>query len=131
MIKQTFDVDGYWKVVIFWNLDYHFFDDVELELRMIGFPNVAIEEVKETMLSREAKAVTCSVTHQHTSVVIFNHHDSKADYINSIVHEAEHVKQAILKAYDVEDMGEAPAYTIGYIVKKMWEVFNKFLQITK
>lgn len=127
MIKQKFGVDGYWEVVIYWDLDYHFFDDVELELRMIGFPNVAIEEVKETMLSGEAKAVTCSVTHQHTSIVIFNHHDSKTDYINSIVHEAEHIKQAILKAYDVEDIGEAPAYTIGYIVKKMYEVFNAFI----
>jgi CRISPR/Cas system type I-B associated protein Csh2 (Cas7 group RAMP superfamily) len=124
MIKQTFGVDGYWKVVIFWNLDYHFFDDVELELRMIGFPNVAIEEVKETMLSGEAKAVTCSITHQHTSIVLFNNHTSKADYISSIVHEAEHIKQAILRAYDIEDKGEAPAYTIGYIVKKMYEVFK-------
>ena len=127
MVKQTFDVDGYWEVIVYWNLDYHFFDDVELELMMIGFPKAAIEEVRKTMLSNEAKAVTCSVTHQHTSVVIFNPHTSIADYISSIVHEAEHVKQSMLKSYKVEDKGEAPAYTIGYIVKKMWEVFSKFL----
>jgi hypothetical protein len=125
MIKQTFDVDGYWKVVIFWNLDYHFFDDVELELRMIGFPNVAIEEVKETMLSGEAKAVTCSVISQYASVVLFNPHTSKADYIDSIVHEAEHIKQAMLKAYQVEDKGEPPAYTIGYLVERMYRVFRE------
>ena len=127
MVKQTFDVDGYWEVVIYWNLDYHFFDDVELELRMIDFPEDAIEEVRESMLSGEAKAVTCSVTHQHTSVVIFNVHESKEDYLNSIVHEAEHVKQAMLKAYDVEDRGEAPAYTIGYLVKKMYEIFSTLI----
>jgi hypothetical protein len=127
MIKQKFDVDGYWEVVIYWDLDYHFFDDVELELRMIGFPDAAIEEVKESMLSGEAKAVTCSVTHQHASVVLFNCHASISDYISSIVHEAEHIKQVILRAYDIEDKGEAPAYTIGYIVKKMYEVFNTFI----
>jgi hypothetical protein len=33
----------------------------------------------------------------------------------------------MLRAYDVEDRGEAPAYTIGYLVKKMWEVFREFL----
>ncbi len=38
---------------------------------------------------------------------------SRIDYINSIVHEAEHIKQAMLKAYRVEDKGEPPAYTIG------------------
>lgn len=125
MIKQLFDIDGYWKVVVYWNLDYHFFDDVELELMMIGFNNTAIEEIRVSMESNEAKAVTCS--HQYTSIVIFNRHNSIPDYINSIVHEAEHIKQAILKAYQVEDAGEAPAYTVGYIVKKMWEVFSKFL----
>lgn len=125
MIKQKFKIENYWTVIIFWDLDYHFFDDVELELRMINFSEVAIEEVRESMLSGEAKAVTCS--HQHTSIVIFNLHTSKADYISSIVHEAEHIKQAMLKAYDVEDRGEAPAYTIGYIVKKMYEVFSQIL----
>lgn len=125
MIKQKFDVDGYWEVVIYWNLDYHFFDDAELELRMIGFSRAAIEEVRETMESGEAKAVTCSL--RHTSVVLFNRHDSVPDYISSIVHEAEHIKQAMLNAYHVEDMGETPAYTIGYLVKKMWEVFGRLI----
>ena len=125
MIKQIFDVDEYWKVVVFWNVDYHFFDAIELELKMVGFSRVAIEEIRESMESREAKAVTCS--YGHTSIVLFNRHNSISDYISSIVHEAEHIKQAILKAYLVEDMGEAPAYTVGYIVKKMWEVFREFL----
>ena len=125
MVKQKFDVGGYWNVVVYYNVDYHFFDDIEFELKMISFPGAAVEETRKTMQSGEAKAVTCSIAHQHTSVVIFNPHSSKADYISSIVHEAEHIKQAMLKAYDVEDMGEAPAYTVGYLVKKMYEVFNK------
>ena len=125
MIKQTFDIENYWVVIVYWNVDYNFFNDVELELRMVGFSWAAIEEVRKSMESGEAKAVTCS--NQHTSVVLFNKHDLIPDYISSIVHEAEHVKQAILKAYSVEDGGEAPAYTIGYIVMKMWEVFSQFL----
>jgi hypothetical protein len=111
-------------VVVFYDLDPAFFGDVEFELMMINFSKAAIEEVRETMLSNEAKAVTCSVTHQHSSVVIFNPHISKADYINSIVHEAEHIKQTMLQAYQVEDKGEPPAYTIGYLVMRMYEVFK-------
>lgn len=125
MVKQVLNIDNYWKVIVFYDLDPTFFDEVEFELLLIGFSKASIEEVRESMLSGGAKAVTCSVAHQHTSVVIFNPHTSKADYISSIVHEAEHIKQAMLKAYDVEDMGEAPAYTVGYLVKKMYEVFNK------
>ena len=37
MVKQVFDVENYWNVVVFWNVDYHFFNDIELELRLIGF----------------------------------------------------------------------------------------------
>lgn len=127
MIKQTFSVDGYWEVVVFWNLDYYFFDDVTFELRKIRFPEAAIDEVYNSLRNGNAKAVTCSKVEEHTSIVIFNSHTSKADYISSIVHEAEHIKQAMLAAYNIEDKGEAPAYTIGYLVSKMYETFRKFL----
>ena len=30
------------------------------------------------------------------------------------------MKQAMLEAYDVRDKGEPPAYTIGYLVAKMY-----------
>lgn len=33
----------------------------------------------------------------------------------------------MLEAYHVEDEGEAPAYTIGYLVGKMWELAKKLL----
>ena len=125
MLRQSFDINGYWQVVVYWNIDYHFFDDVELELETAGFTKAIIEEVKGAMISEEAKAVTCS--HNHISIVLFNRHNSVSDYISSIVHEAEHIKQAMLRTYNVEDKGEAPAYTIGYIVKRMWEVFSRLL----
>ena len=124
MIKQTFSVDGYWEVTVYWNLDCDFFSDIEFELRKLGLTREAIDEVYDTMKNKEAKAVTCSRVEEHRSVVIFNSHSSKADYISSIVHEAEHVKQAILDTYDIEDKGEAPAYTIGYLVMRMYEVFR-------
>ena len=47
---------------------------------------------------------------------------NKYDYINSIVHEAEHVKQAMLAYYDIEDEGENAAYTIAYIATKMLQL---------
>ena len=125
MIKQEFNIDNYWDVVVYWNVDYHFFDIIELELRMIGFSKAAVEGIRKSMVSGEAKAVTCS--NNYKSVILFNKHSSIPDYISSIVHEAEHIKQSILKYYKVDDSGEAPAYTIGYIVKKMWEVFSRMI----
>lgn len=65
------------------------------------------------------KAFTLSIFTKRTSVVGFNKHKNKYDYINSVVHEAEHVKQDVLRYYKVKDEGEPPAYTIGYIVVRM------------
>lgn len=127
MIKQTFNIDDYWEVTVYWDLDCDFFSDIELELKKLGFTDKAIDEVYTTMKNKEAKAVTCNMEGEYSSVVIFNKHKSKADYISSIVHEAEHIKQAMLKAYNVEDIGEPPAYTIGYLVMKMYEVFKTFI----
>ena len=127
MVKQTFDVDGYWKVVVFYNMDYHFFNNAKQELINIGASNWAIDELYDMMFTGKAKAVTFSNLLEHTSIVIFNVHESKADYIDSIVHEAEHVKQAMLKAYQVEDDGEPPAYTIGYLISQMYLVFQHLI----
>jgi hypothetical protein len=127
MIKQVFSIDSYWKVIAYYDLDYNFFDDVAWELKMASIPRTAIEEVWNTLRADRAKAVTCNSFERHISIVIFNPHTSKSDYINSIVHEAEHVKQAMFKVYNIEDDGEPPAYTIGYIVMRMYEIFRNIL----
>jgi len=128
MIKQVFNVRNYWKVVVLYNLDCNLFNVVSAELEDIGFSDSQIDDVLYNMCKGDALAVTCSNISRHRSVILFNRHTSKRDYINSIVHEAEHVKQAMLKAYKVEDSGESPAYTIGYLVMRMYNVFREFLQ---
>ena len=74
-----------------------------------------------------AKAVTCSNVEYHKSIVLLPSHPSPQDYLDSIVHEAEHVKQAMLEAYQVEDRGESPAYTIGYLISRMYPVFRDII----
>ena len=120
MIKQIFYAESYWKVIVYYNVDYNFFCDIVFELTRAKANRNLIRNIYDNMHSRKAKAVTFSNTNRHISIVLFNTHTNTKDYINSIVHEAEHVKQAMLKAYKVEDRGEPPAYTIGYLVGEMW-----------
>ena len=127
MIRQQFNVEYYWEVTVYYNLDCNLFYRVARELGNLGFSADSIAEVYWNMKTGYAKAVTCSNVHKHQSIVLFNPHLSEADYISSIVHEAEHVKQAMLFAYMVEDEGEPAAYTIGYLVMRMYEVFKDFL----
>lgn len=127
MIRQSFDVEYYWRVIVFYNVDYNLLYYVVKELMQEGFPKDYVREVLCTMYYSDAKAVTCSNTSRKVSIIIFNSHPTPSDYIDSIVHEAEHVKQAMLYAYDVEDKGEPPAYTIGYLISRMYIVFKNII----
>ena len=124
MIKQVFDVESYFNVIVYYNVDYDFFNMVEKDLNEAGISKLMLRELWLMMYYGKAKAVTYSNIEEYVCVVLFNYHEDEKDYINSIVHEAEHVKQAMLEAYQIEDKGEPPAYTIGYVVGRMWEVFK-------
>lgn len=123
MIKQNIDVDGYWRVIVYYNINYNSFNIISKELVRNGS---LVEEIRYIYhsLKTNAKAATISNTNTHTSIVLFNKHKTKEDYINSIAHEAEHIKQHMLKAYNVKDSGEHPAYTLGFLVMKMLEVLD-------
>ena len=123
MIRQEFDVESYYKVIVYYDVNFDLFMDLVRELSNVGASASAIWEIYDMMSTGKAKAVTFSNVRKHISVVLFNPHDSKEDYINSIVHEAEHVKQAMLEAYNVKDEGEPPAYTIGYLISRMYRIF--------
>ena len=127
MIRQQFDVENYWKVIVYYNVDYNLFSSIAGELRNIDASDGMVWEIYSMMSEEKAKAVTYSNPKKHVSIILFNKHSSLKDYINSIVHEAEHVKQAMLETYHVEDKGEPPAYTIGYLVMRMYEVYRKWL----
>ena len=124
MIRQHFSVKHYWKVIVYHNVDYNFFHKIVEDLYSINVSSKTIEEAYKMMSSGKAKGVTISNLYLHRSVVLFNPHRSRYDYINSLIHEAEHLKQAMLYAYDIDDSGEPPAYIIGYLAMRMFEVFK-------
>ena len=123
MIKRTINIDDYWEVIVYYDVDYNLFHIISKDLAQIGCSKLQIRSIYNNMRKGSAKGVTVSSAQCETSVVLFNAHRSIADYINSIVHEAEHIKQSILDAYNVKDEGEEPAYTVGYIAMKMMEMF--------
>lgn len=124
---EIFDVESYWRVIVFYNVDYDFFNEIWKLLKKAGASEKTIRLIYRTMSAGRAKAVTYNSIEKHMSIVLFNRHRNQTDYINSIVHEAEHIKQAMLEAYEIEDVAEPPAYTIGYLVGKMFSCFRGVL----
>ena len=127
MIKQSFTVENYWEVIVYYDVDYHFFDSIYLDLKSNGATEANINTIYDELHEGKAKAVTFNSYTHHTSIVLFSKHKSSEDYINSIVHEATHIMQALMKAYNIKNTDEPPAYTIGYLVMRMYEVFKKLI----
>lgn len=123
MIRRTIDVDGYWKVIVYYDVNYNFFDYIVEDLKDIKIKDKTIRNVYKRMSKRKAKGVTVTSVKHKTSVVLLNRHKTLYDYINTIVHEAEHIKQYMLKAYKVDDVGEAPAYTVGFLAMLMIQFY--------
>ena len=124
MTKQIFYIEHYWKVIAYHNIEYKFFRHIFKDLYSIGFSNASITRIYKKFKLNQIKAVTCSSPTYKTSILIFAKHDNPIDYINSIVHESEHLKQVLLKVYKVYDEGEPPAYTVGYIASKLYSAFK-------
>lgn len=119
MIKRVINIDYYWKVIVYYNVNYNLFSIIDFSLSNLGCNDREIKSIYYNMKYSTAKAVTISSINKCQSVVLFNKHDNYYDYINSIIHEAEHIKQSMLDAYNINDFGEPPAYTIGYIATQL------------
>ena len=123
MIRRAINIDDYWEVIVYYNIDYNLFHIISRDLAQIGCSKLQIRSIYNRLRKGSAKAATVSSADCETSVVLFNKHKTISDYINSVVHEAEHIKQSMLYAYNVKDEGEEPAYTVGYIAMRLLEVF--------
>ena len=119
MIKRTFNINNYWRVIVYFNIDYNSFSFIAKDIIKIGGNAKMIKRLFNNMYNKRAKAFTFSSPVKKCSIVGFNTHNDIYDYLNSISHEAEHIKQAMLDAYNIKDIGEAPAYTVGYLIQIM------------
>lgn len=100
MIKQVININGYWKIIVAYN--------VWLGRRDTGFTH--------TNFNKKQSIVGISST------------TSKEQFFNTVVHEAKHVQSHICMYYNVKEDSEAAAYLIGYIVQQMYRGFKDIIK---
>ena len=122
MIRRVVNISKYWRVIVYYNVEYGSSYFIVREVMDTTSPVEKVMNALNKLTTHKVKAFTARVGNK-TSLVCFARHKSMIDYINSIVHEAEHIKQDMLEYYNVSDEGEPPAYTVGYIASKLISVF--------
>ena len=120
MIKSVIDVDGYWSIILFVDVDYDKYDIIESTLANINAPISVIDRIYNKISYKLNCGVTFSNPKFKTSVVCINKTTSREELINTISHEADHIQDTICSYYNVPLDSEDAAYLIGYLVGKMY-----------
>ena len=99
MIRQDIDINGYWTVIVVYN--------VWLGKRNTGFTYTNFEKRK--------------------SIVGISLASSEEQFFNTLVHEIKHVQSHICKYYHVKEDSEDAAYLVGYIGQKLYKSFKRLI----
>ncbi len=99
MIRQDFSIDGYWNVIIYYN--------VELGELNSGFTHTNFNK--------------------KLSIVCIGKATSKRQFFNTVLHEIKHLQSHICKYYKVPEDGEPAAYLTGYIASRIFDVIRQFI----
>lgn len=99
MVRQDFSIDGYWDVIICYN--------VELGELNSGFTHTNFND--------------------KLSIVGIGKATSKKQFFNTIIHEIKHLQSHICKYYKVPEDGEPAAYLTGYIASKIFNMIKRFI----
>lgn len=99
MIKQLFHIEEYWTVAVCYDAD----------------------------LGELNSGFTRTDFNKRLSIVCIGIAENRAQFLNTVVHEAKHVQSHICRYYGVPEDGEDAAYLIGYLIAKMYKGFRQFL----
>lgn len=129
MIGQRFYIDKYdWQVMVLYEVGSDSADIVIGMLESICDDNKILDAAYESLSNGKPNTgFTYSDYDKHRSFMVIGKTTSIRETINTIVHEANHLKSHIATEFDIDEKGEEVCYLIGSIVGSMYNVFRKFI----
>ncbi len=125
MTTQSLQLYKYgWRLFVFYNVTVKDLDIVLPSLWENGCSNEGIREVAKAIVEPNA-----GFTHSQgrNSIMGIGWSDSNEEFINTIVHEINHLHHDICLYYNLPTYGETPSIIAGDIAMAMYEGFIKYL----
>lgn len=129
MIKQKFDISKYrWQVIVLYEVTTKDIDYVIDVLDEICDDDYAIAEaVNNIELNHLNTGFIYSNYNTRKSLIVISNVSSTGELLDTVVHEANHLRSHIGVVYNIDETSEEASYLIGYIVKTMYETFRKII----
>lgn len=119
MIRQEIDIDGLWRITVFYVPGPADRDEVTDAFRGLGCPEEDVRTIRDEILPGLNKGVTFSSGYLRHSVTVMGRASSWDEFFNTVLHETRHIVDDITVWYDVTNRGEPPAYLQGEIGRLM------------
>ena len=129
MIAQSFNISQYdWNIKVYYDVEKCDINFCVKQLKKLTTDKHIFEECDKTLnTNKRDRAYTYSSYVAKSSIVFIGIPSSTGELINTITHEANHIKSHIATYYDLNEKGEKVSYLIGEIVKEMSNTFIHFI----
>ena len=128
MIAQYIELgDRGWSILVYYNINQGDFEEVEDSLRQFGCPTEDIEDIYETLRNKNT-GFTVSDERKRMSIIGIGTASSRAQFLNTLIHEIDHVQSHICDYYNVDMNSEQAAYLIGYIGQQTYKAVSTFIK---
>lgn len=121
MKKHYIDIVGKWAFIFAYDIEERDLGEVGDWLEALGARPRDTYRAQNVLMDVNT-GFTFSNKNLRMSVMCIGHASSDAQWWDTVVHEIDHVKNAIIHYYDVGHDSEEAAYLQGYIMRKITTV---------
>lgn len=115
MKTRYIDVDGFWGILLCYDLDWDDEDELRSLMRSFGVSENETDYSIDTVLGHWNCACCVSSYGNTMSLVLIGPTTDKEQMIDSVMHEMDHVQDALSIFYGFPLGSEDAAYTMGYL----------------
>lgn len=125
MVTQYINLDKYnWGILIYYGTQQEDYEDIYNALIALGCSKRHAERATTTVTQRLNTGLTFTNTDLRMSLICVSDATTADGFVNTAVHEANHVQSHVCEYYGIYDDEEPASYLIGYIVQRMYKMLS-------
>ena len=126
MIRDYLDIDHHWGILAYYDVNPSDTPQLIAVLREFGCPEEDLEKTA-TLFDQPNHALTFNAPWARMSVVAIGWAENHEQFYASVIHEIDHLQDAILSYYAVPQGTEDAAYLQGFIGEIAYEAILPLL----
>lgn len=129
MMVQDFYLKRYrWHVRVYYAVTRYLAEDILADLRAAGCSDRQLRRAWENLRSGDLNTgITYSNFGRRETVMVISLTSTPAEFLNSWMHEMQHLCRHVSQAFTLNPYGEEAAYLAGDVAQKMFPLAKKLL----